>query len=104
MRGTLNNKKRNLKTSLVRIGGTLAVMLLASAPAGAQGPGAPAPSPAPGQDVLVVTSTNNATANEIVVFKLDTSGTPSLSYGDLTLAATSSGIGVPGFSGVAFSE
>lgn len=30
-------------------------------------------------DTLVITSTNNATANDIVVFKLNTGGTPSLS-------------------------
>jgi hypothetical protein len=43
------------------------------------GPFPPIPAPGPGQDVLVVTSTNNATANSIVVFKLNTAGTPSLS-------------------------
>src|SRR5271165_169524 len=32
-----------------------------------------------GRDVLVVTSTNNPSGNSVEVFKLDTSGTPSLS-------------------------
>ncbi len=67
---------RALNTGLLWIGGTITVMMLAGPPAGAQGLGG---SPNPGRDLLVVTSTNNATANEIVVFKLDISGTPSLS-------------------------
>jgi hypothetical protein len=33
-----------------------------------------------GRATLLVTSTNNASANNIVVFRLDTSGTPSLAY------------------------
>jgi hypothetical protein len=31
-----------------------------------------------GRDVLVITSTNNASGNDVVVFRLDTTGTPSL--------------------------
>jgi hypothetical protein len=74
----LNNQNRGL-TNLFWMGGALTAMLLAGSPADAQALNGPPLLPAPGRDVLVVTSTNNATANEVVVFMLDTSGTPSLS-------------------------
>jgi len=60
------------KTKLCRAGGMLAAMLLAGVlPAAAQYGQS-------GRDTLVVTSTNDATANHVVVFKLNTAGTPSL--------------------------
>jgi hypothetical protein len=55
------------KGSAARAGWGIAVMFLISAAAHAAGP-----------DVLVLTSTNSAT-NEVAVFKLQTTGTPSLS-------------------------
>jgi hypothetical protein len=74
MRRLSKNDKRNLITNLACIGGMLAVV----SPAAAQEPEAFPPF-APGQDVLVLTSTNNASGNDVVVFTLNTSGTPSLS-------------------------
>jgi hypothetical protein len=54
---------------LCRAGGILAAILLVGiAPAAAQF----------NRDTLIVTSTNDATANNVVVFKLNTAGTPSL--------------------------
>jgi hypothetical protein len=51
-----------------------------------------------GRTTLLVTSTNNATANNIVVFRLDTNGTPSLSY--LTSLATGGAGGAGGNAGL----
>jgi hypothetical protein len=66
---------RKLNTSHARrAAGVLAATILAAA-------GAVAGEPERG--VFVLTSTNDATANEVVVFKLDTSGTPSLSLADM---------------------
>jgi hypothetical protein len=63
----LKKERSTLKTKLCRVGGMLAVMFLTAAlPAAAQ------------NDMLVLTSTNNA-PNDVVVFKLNTAGTPSLS-------------------------
>jgi len=59
-----------LKINLWRAGGMLAVVFLATAFAVAG---------EDGRSVFVLTSTNNASGNELVVFKLDTAGTPSLS-------------------------
>jgi hypothetical protein len=116
--------QRVRKFAPARATGTLAATLLTSTLAVAG---------EPGRDVLVLTSTNNPSGNEVVVFKLDTAGTSWLSwestlpthgnaviysaggngyvsvfavdaYGDLTPAATSSPIGVAGFNGVAISE
>ena len=54
--------------------GVLAATLLAAAVAAAD---------EPERGVFVLTSTNNPSANEVVVFKLDTGGTPSLSLVDM---------------------
>jgi len=51
-----------------------------------------------GRATLLVTSTNNATANNIVVFRLDTSGSPSLSY--VTSLATGGAGGATGNAGM----
>jgi hypothetical protein len=48
---------------------------------------------AEGRDVLVLTSTNDASANHVVVFKLDTAGTPSLSLMDLLPTGGKGGAG-----------
>lgn len=60
-----------MKTNVFRVGRSLAVVLLAivSATAAAQN-----------RDILVMTSTNDPSGNEVVVFKLSTWGTPSLSF------------------------
>ena len=63
-----------MKMKLCRAGGMLAVIFLAAAWAVAG---------AEGRSVFVLTSTNNANGNEVVVFKLDTMGTPSLSLADM---------------------
>lgn len=52
----------------------------------------------PGRATLLVTSTNNATANNVVVFRLDTAGTPSLSY--VTALATGGAGGAGGNAGL----
>jgi hypothetical protein len=52
--------------------GVLAATLLAATAAAAE----------PERSVLVLTSTNNPSSNAVVVFKLDTAGTPSLGYLD----------------------
>jgi hypothetical protein len=62
-----------LKINLCRAGGVLAAVFLAAALAVAGDDG---------RDVLVLTSTNNASGNDVVVFKLNTAGTPSLSWAD----------------------
>ena len=59
-----------MKINLCRASGMLAAMFLATALAVAG---------EYGRSVLVLTSTNNASGNDVVVFKLDTAGTPSLS-------------------------
>ena len=63
-----------MKINLCRAGGMLAVVFLATglAVAGEEG-----------RSVFVLTSTNNASANDVVVFKLVTGGTPSLSLVDM---------------------
>ncbi len=67
-------ENNNVKINLFRAGGLLAAIFLASvlAIAGEDG-----------RDVLVVTSSNNANGNDVVVFKLNTQGTPSLSMVDM---------------------
>jgi hypothetical protein len=67
------NSQRLLKSHLPRVGVMLAAVLLASVLAAA------------GQDertVFVLTSTNSASGNAVVVFQLDTAGTPSLTLAD----------------------
>jgi hypothetical protein len=69
-----NKEDRTLKTNLCRAGGMLAVIFLATALAvGGED----------GRNVFVLTSTNNASGNDVVVFKLDSAGTPSLSLVDM---------------------
>jgi hypothetical protein len=79
MRRVSKSEKLTLKTYLRSVGGMLTLVLLAAAPVAAQGLGPFPPGPEPGRDILVLTSTNNAAGNDVVVFKLNTSGTPSLS-------------------------
>jgi hypothetical protein len=62
-----------LKINLCRAGGLLAAVFLATALAVAD---------EDGRDVFVLTSTNNTSGNQVIVFKLDTAGTPSLSMVD----------------------
>ena len=63
-----------MKINLRRAGGMLAVVILATAlsVAGEEG-----------RSVFVLTSTNNVSGNDVVVFQLDTAGTPSLSLVDM---------------------
>ncbi|MGO9270222.1 MAG: hypothetical protein ACLQOO_08220 [Terriglobia bacterium] len=63
-----------MKINLRRASGMLAVIFLATAMAVAGGDR---------HGVFVLTSTNNASGNDVVVFKLDTGGTPSLSLVDM---------------------
>ena len=67
-------EKTTLKTNLCRAGGMLAVVFLATAlaVAGEQG-----------RSAFVLTSTNNVSGNVVVVFELNTVGTPSLSVVDM---------------------
>ena len=58
-----------LKINLCRAGGMLATMFLATSMGFAGGGG---------RNTFVLTSTNNANGNEVVVFELNTAGTPSL--------------------------
>jgi hypothetical protein len=69
MRRGVNKQGSTLKANLCRISGTLAVVFLMAALAAAG---------ERGRDMFVLTSTNDAT-NDVVVFRLDTAGTPSLS-------------------------
>jgi hypothetical protein len=80
---------QKLRLSLFRAGSVLAVLFLAAAIAAANDHD---------RTVFVLTSTNNTSANDVVVFKLDTMGTPALSW-DKTLptggkggASTNAGI------------
>ena len=66
-------EKSTLKNNLCRAGGMLAVIFLATTLAVAGEDGSTA---------YVLTSTNSASANDVVVFELDTAGTPSLSWVD----------------------
>lgn len=62
-----------MRIKLLRAAGLLAALCLACAlPLAGQ----------EGRTVFVLTSTNSANGNAVVVFKLDTSGTPSLSWAD----------------------
>ena len=63
-----------LKINLCRAGGMLAVVFLATALAVAG---------EHGRDVFVLTSTNNPSGNDVVVFQFNTAGTPSLSLVDM---------------------
>lgn len=74
-RATCNSKKEkgSLKINLCR-GGLLAAMILATALSLAAGDG---------RSIFVLTSTNDPSGNAVVVFKLNTEGTPSLSMIDM---------------------
>jgi len=72
MRSEWQGERSAWRTNLGRTGAMLAVVCLAAALAQAND------TLSFGRDILVVTSTNSAT-NEVVVFKLNTAGTPSLS-------------------------
>ena len=63
-----------MKINLCRAGGVLAAIFLATAWAVAG---------EDGRSVFVLTSTNNPSGNDVVVFKLNTGGTPSLSWVDM---------------------
>ena len=63
-----------MKTNLCRAGGMLAVVFLATALAVAG---------EHGRSAFVLTSTNNVSGNVVVVFELNTEGTPSLSVVDM---------------------
>jgi hypothetical protein len=60
-----------VKTNFVRVSGMLAVIFLMAAAAAAMDRA---------RDTFVLTSTNNASGNELVVFELKDGGTPSLSF------------------------
>jgi hypothetical protein len=77
-------EKGTLKINLCRAGGLLATIFLATALAVAG---------EDGRSILVLTSTNNASANDVVVFKLDTAGTPSLSLVDMLPTGGKGGAG-----------
>ena len=62
-----------MKTKLWRAGGLLAAVFLASALATAG---------EEGRNIYVLTSTNSASGNDVVVFQLNTGGTPSLTWED----------------------
>jgi hypothetical protein len=66
-------EKSTLKINLCRAGGLLAAVFLTTALAVAG---------EDGRDIFVLTSTNNSSDNEVVVFKLNTAGTPSRSWAD----------------------
>jgi hypothetical protein len=67
-------EERTVRINVCRAGAVLAGVLVLSTMAVAS---------ADGRDVLVVTSTNNPNGNAVVVFKLDTVGTPALSLADM---------------------
>jgi len=73
-----------LKTNLCRAGGMLAATFLATAFAVAG---------EDGRGVLILTSTNNTSGNEVVVFKLDTAGTPALSLVNMLPTGGNGGAG-----------
>jgi hypothetical protein len=66
-------KEKTVKTNLCGVSGMLAILLLAVVSATAADHR---------RDMFVLTSTNNASGNDVVVFKLDTAGAPSLSLVD----------------------
>jgi len=73
-----------LKINLCRASGMLAAVFLATTWAIAGGDG---------RGVFVLTSTNNASGNDVVVFKLETTGTPSLSLVDMLPTGGNGGAG-----------
>jgi len=77
-----------MRIKLNRAAGLLAALLLTAALAAGE----------EGRTVLVVTSTNNTNGNAVVVFRLDATGTPSLSWAD-TLPTGGNG-GAGGNSGI----
>jgi len=76
------NSQRRPNSELWRPGFTLAALCLT---------GALAASGQANRSALVVTSTNNASGNAVVVFKLDTTGTPSLALGQNLLTGGKGG-------------
>jgi hypothetical protein len=78
-----------VKTRFCRFGGMLAIVFLAVVSATAADYK---------RDVFVLTSTNNPTGNEIAVFKLEVSGTPSLSL--VTMLSTGGNGGASGNAGI----
>ena len=67
------NPRKPTKSHVCQLAGTLAVTLLTAAAAVAD---------EPERGVFVLTSTNDPSANEVVVFKLETAGKPTLSLVD----------------------
>jgi hypothetical protein len=94
MRRVLKEERSACKTNVGCIAGMLAVMLLGAAPAAAQGPAFPPPGT--GGDTFVLTSTNSTPNNYVVVFKLNTSGTPSLSLVNMLATGGAGGGGNAG--------
>jgi len=78
-----------VKTNFCRFGGMLAILLLAVVSATAADHK---------RDVFVLTSTNNPTGNEVAVFELNVSGTPSLSL--VTMLPTGGNGGASGNAGI----
>jgi len=76
--------RRINKSGVRHAAGMLAVALLAAGAAAAD---------EPGRDVFVLTSTNSPSANQLVVFSLETSGTPSLSMADMLPTQGTGGAG-----------
>lgn len=83
-----------MKKLLFKFGSVLAAIYLFASLAMAGGTG---------RDLLVLTSTNNVNGNDVVVFKLDTLGTPSLALSDMLptrgLGGASGNAGILQFSG-----
>lgn len=73
-----------MKTKLFCAAGVLAALFLAAAFAVARDDG---------RNVLVLTSTNDPSGNDVVVFKLDTDGTPTLSLADMLPTGGNGGAG-----------
>ena len=78
-----------MKSRFCRFGGMLAIVFLAVVSATAADHQ---------RDVLVLTSTNSPTGNEVAVFELDVSGTPSLSL--VTMLSTGGNGGASGNAGI----
>src|SRR5664279_5499109 len=74
----------NVKTKLFCAAGVLAALFLAAAFAVAR---------EDRRNVLVLTSTNDPSGNDVVVFKLDTDGTPTLSAVDMLPTGGNGGAG-----------
>ena len=88
MRSLWTEKRNGMETSLLCIGGILAAICMAAAPAAAE---------ESRRDVLVLTSTNGTT-NDVVVFRLSGAGTPALSL--VNMVPTGGAGGASGNAGV----